>query len=49
VVVPGAVVDRILEIPKTGYGTPEKGAKLIGLLAQVESVRDLLFGKVDKA
>jgi hypothetical protein len=39
-------VDRILEIPEDGYGTPEKGAKLIELLTQIGSVRDLLFGKV---
>jgi 3-oxoacid CoA-transferase A subunit len=48
VVLPGAFVDRIIEIPKTGYGTPEKGAKLIGLLTQIDSVRDLLFGKVNQ-
>ncbi len=48
VVVPGAFVDRITEIPEDGYGTPEKGAKLIGLLTQISSVRDLLFGKVEQ-
>jgi 3-oxoacid CoA-transferase A subunit len=45
VVVPSAFVDRIVEIPPDGYGTPEKGAKLIALLTQIGSVRDLLFGK----
>jgi 3-oxoacid CoA-transferase A subunit len=48
VVTPGAFVDRIVEIPEDGYGTPEKGAKLIGLLTQISSVRDLLFGKVEQ-
>jgi 3-oxoacid CoA-transferase A subunit len=48
VVVPGAFVDRIIEIPEWGYGTPEKGAKLIGLLTQIDSVRDLLFGKIQQ-
>ncbi len=47
VVTPGAFVDRIVEIPEDGYGTPEKGAKLISLLTQISSVRDLLFGKVE--
>jgi len=45
VVTPGVFVDRIVEIPASGYGTPEKGAKLINLLTQIGSVRDLLFGK----
>jgi len=48
VVTPGAFVDRIVEIPEDGYGTPEKGAKLISMLTQISSVRDLLFGKVDQ-
>jgi 3-oxoacid CoA-transferase A subunit len=48
VVTPGAFVDRIIEIPEDGYGTPEKGAKLISMLTQISSVRDLLFGKVDQ-
>jgi 3-oxoadipate CoA-transferase alpha subunit len=48
VVTPGAFVDRIVEIPEDGYGTPEKGAKLIELLSQIGSVRDLLFGKTDQ-
>ena len=48
VVVPGAFVDRIIEVPKDGYGTPEKGAKLIDMISQISSVRDLLFGKVDQ-
>jgi len=48
VVVAGAFVDRIVEVPPDGYGTPEKGAKLIALLTQIGSVRDLLFGKIDK-
>ncbi len=47
VVVAGAFVDRIVEIPPDGYGTPEKGAKLIALLTQIGSVRDLLFGKAE--
>jgi 3-oxoacid CoA-transferase subunit A len=45
VVVAGAFVDRIVEIPPDGYGTPDKGAKLIALLTQIGSIRDLLFGK----
>jgi 3-oxoacid CoA-transferase A subunit len=48
VVIPGAFVDRIVEIPKDGYGTPEKGVKLIKLISQIDSVRDLLFGKVQQ-
>ncbi len=47
VVVPGVFVDRIIEIPPDGYGTPEKGKKLISLLTQIGSVRDLLFGKIE--
>jgi 3-oxoacid CoA-transferase A subunit len=45
VVTPGIFVDRIVEIPPTGLGTPEKGRALIEQLTQLESVRDLLFGK----
>jgi len=45
VVTPGIFIDRIVEIPPDGLGTPEKGAAVIHQLGQVESVRDLLFGK----
>jgi 3-oxoacid CoA-transferase subunit A len=45
VVTPGIFVDRIIEIPPDGFGTPEKGKAVINQLTQVESVRDLLFGK----
>ncbi len=45
VVTPGIFVDRIVEIPPTGLGTPEKGSALIRMLGQIESVRDLLFGR----
>jgi len=45
VVTPGIFVDRIVEIPPDGLGTPEKGRALIEQLTQLESVRDLLFGK----
>ena len=45
VVTPGIFVDRIVEIPPTGLGTPEKGSALIHMLGQIESVRDLLFGR----
>jgi len=45
VVTPGIFIDRIVEIPGDGLGTPEKGAALIQQLTQLESVRDLLFGK----
>lgn len=47
VVTPGIFVDRIVEIPPTGLGTPEKGRAVIEQLIQIESVRDLLFGKAD--
>jgi 3-oxoacid CoA-transferase A subunit len=47
VVTPGIFVDRIVEIPPDGLGTPEKGRAVIDQLTQIESVRDLLFGKVD--
>lgn len=47
VVTPGIFVDRIVEIPETGLGTPERGQALIQKISQVESVRDLLFGKTD--
>jgi len=47
VITPGIFVDRILEIPPDGLGTPEKGRAVIQQLSQMESVRDLLFGKVD--
>lgn len=47
VVTPGIFVDRIVEIPPDGLGTPEKGHALIQQLTQLESVRDLLFGKTE--
>jgi acyl CoA:acetate/3-ketoacid CoA transferase len=47
VVTPGAFIDRIVEIPPDGLGTPEKGMAIIKQLTQLESVRDLLFGKTD--
>ena len=47
VVTPGIFVDRVLEIPPDGLGTPEKGQAVIEQLTQIESVRDLLFGKIE--
>jgi acyl CoA:acetate/3-ketoacid CoA transferase len=47
VVTPGSFIDRIIEIPTTGLGTPEKGRAIIEQLTQLESVRDLLFGKTE--
>jgi 3-oxoacid CoA-transferase subunit A len=47
VVTPGAFIDRIVEIPPDGLGTPEKGRGIIEQLTQLESVRDLLFGKTE--
>lgn len=44
VVTPGIFVDRIVEIPESGLGTHDKGAALISKLAEVGSVRNLLFG-----
>lgn len=48
VVTPGIFVDRIVEIPPTGLGTPEKGSAVIRQISQVESVRDLLFGRQEQ-
>ena len=47
VVTPGIFVDRVLEIPPDGLGTPEKGQAVIEQLTQIESVRDLLCGKIE--
>jgi len=47
VVTPGIFIDRIVEIPPTGLGTPDKGRAIIEQLTQLESVRDLLFGKTE--
>ncbi len=47
VVTPGIFVDRIVQIPPDGLGTPDKGRAIIEQLAQLESVRDLLFGKTE--
>ena len=47
VITPGIFVDRIVLIPPDGLGTPEKGRAVIEQLTQIESVRDLLFGKTD--
>ncbi|MBE0480821.1 MAG: CoA transferase subunit A [Dehalococcoidia bacterium] len=47
VVTPGIFVDRIVEVPPDGLGTPEKGQAIIQQLTQVQSVRDLLFGKTE--
>jgi 3-oxoacid CoA-transferase subunit A len=47
VVTPGIFIDRIVEIPPDGLGTPEKGRAIIEQLTQIESVRDLLFGKTE--
>ncbi|MEE8470112.1 MAG: CoA-transferase, partial [Dehalococcoidia bacterium] len=48
VVTPSIFVDHIVEIPPTGLGTPEKGRAIIEQLTQIESVRDLLFGKQEE-
>ncbi len=45
VVTPGIFIDRIVEIKPTDLGTPEKGQAIINQLTQVDSVKDLLFGK----
>ncbi len=47
VITPGIFVDRIVLIPPDGLGTPDKGRAVIEQLTQIESVRDLLFGKTD--
>lgn len=47
VITPGIFVDRIVLIPPDGFGTPDKGRAVIEQLTQIESVRDLLFGKAD--
>lgn len=47
VVTPGIFVDRVVEIPPDGLGTPAKGRAVIDQLAQVDSVKDLLFGKTE--
>jgi len=47
VITPGIFVDRIVLIPPDGLGTPDKGRAVIEQLTQIESVRDLLFGKAD--
>ena len=45
VVTPGIFIDRIVEIKKTDLGTREKGQAVINQLTQLDSVRDMLFGK----
>lgn len=47
VITPGIFVDRIVEIKPTDLGTREKGQAIINQLIQVDSVKDLLFGKRD--
>jgi len=47
VITPGIFVDRIVLIPPDGLGTPDKGRAVIEQLTQIDSVRDLLFGKTD--
>lgn len=47
VITPGIFVDRIVLIPPDGLGTPDKGRAVIEQLTQIDSVRDLLFGKAD--
>jgi len=47
VITPGIFVDRIVLIPPDGLGTPDKGRAVIEQLTQIDSVRDLLFGKAE--
>jgi len=44
VVTPGIFVDRIVEIPEWGLGTPQKGRALINKLGEIDFVRSMLFG-----
>ena len=48
VVTPGIFVDRLLEIPEWGLGTPQKGKDLIYKLSQIDGVRDMLFEHVEQ-
>ncbi len=45
VVTPGAFVDRVVQIPEGALGSHEKQTAMIHMLGQLESTRDLLFGK----
>jgi 3-oxoacid CoA-transferase subunit A len=45
VVTPGVFVDRIVKMPEGGLGSRLKGHEMIRKLGEVESVRDMLFGK----
>ena len=45
VVTPGIFIDRIVEIKPTDLGTKDKGQAIIKEITQVDSVKELLFGK----
>ncbi len=49
VVTPGIFVDRIVEIPEWGLGTPQKGKALINKLGEIDFVRTMLFGSDDRS
>ena len=44
IVTPGIFVDRIVEIPKGGYGTVQKRKKLVNKFGEMEVLRKMLFG-----
>jgi len=45
VITPGIFIDRIVEIKPTDLGTKDKGQAIIQEITQVDSVKELLFGK----
>ncbi len=45
VVTPGAFVDRIVQIPEDGLGSRDKQMAMVHMLSQLDSTRDLLFGR----
>jgi 3-oxoacid CoA-transferase subunit A len=45
VMTPSVFVDRIVEIPKTGYGTAKKRKELVYKLGEIEIVRKMLFNR----
>ncbi len=47
VVTPGIFVDRIVEIPEEGLGTPDKKEKLLHKLGEIDIARKMLFRQGD--
>jgi len=45
VITPSVFIDRIVEIPETGYGTVKKKKELVFKLGEIEIVRKMLFNK----